>query len=53
MQLISFTRDGQIRSGGIEGVADPSMTRVIDLNAADSRLPAARRVGQPDAGTRR
>lgn len=40
MQLISFTRGGQIRSGGIEGVTDPSMTRVIDLNAADPRLPA-------------
>ena len=40
MQLISFTRHGQIRSGGIEGMADPSMTRVIDLNAADPRLPA-------------
>lgn len=39
MQLISFTRDGQIRSGGIEGPADPAMTRVIDLNAADPRLP--------------
>jgi 2-keto-4-pentenoate hydratase/2-oxohepta-3-ene-1,7-dioic acid hydratase in catechol pathway len=39
MQLISFTRHGQIRSGGIEGMADPSMTRVIDLNAADPRLP--------------
>jgi hypothetical protein len=40
MQLISFTRDGQIRPGGIEGVADPSMIRVIDLNVADPRLPA-------------
>jgi hypothetical protein len=40
MQLISFTRDGQIRSGGTEGVTGPSMTRVIDLNAADPRLPA-------------
>jgi acylpyruvate hydrolase len=40
MQLISFIRDGQIRSGGIEGVTRPSMTRVIDLNAADRRLPA-------------
>jgi acylpyruvate hydrolase len=40
MQLISFTRDGQIRSGAIEGEAGPSMTRVIDLNAADPRLPA-------------
>src|SRR5579864_1720652 len=40
MQLISFARAGQIRSGGIEGLADPSMTRVIDLNAADPRLPA-------------
>ena len=40
MQLISFTRAGQIRSGGIHGMADPSMTRVIDLNAADPRLPA-------------
>jgi hypothetical protein len=37
MQLISFTRDGQIRSGGIEGQASPSMTRAIDLNAADPR----------------
>src|SRR5580704_10476931 len=40
MQLVSFTRHGQIRSGGIEGTADPSMTQVIDLNAADPRLPA-------------
>jgi acylpyruvate hydrolase len=40
MHLISFTRDGRIRSGGIEGVADPSVTRVIDLNAADPQLPA-------------
>jgi 2-keto-4-pentenoate hydratase/2-oxohepta-3-ene-1,7-dioic acid hydratase in catechol pathway len=41
MQLISFTRDGRIRSGGIEGVlTDPSSTRVVDLNAADPRLPA-------------
>ena len=40
MQLISFTRDGQIRSGGTEGVTGPSMTRMIDLNAADPRLPA-------------
>jgi 2-keto-4-pentenoate hydratase/2-oxohepta-3-ene-1,7-dioic acid hydratase in catechol pathway len=40
MQLISFTRDGQIRSGAIEGEAGPAMTRVIDLNAADPRLPA-------------
>jgi 2-keto-4-pentenoate hydratase/2-oxohepta-3-ene-1,7-dioic acid hydratase in catechol pathway len=40
MQLISFTRDGRTRSGGIEGPADPSMTRVVDLNAADPRLPA-------------
>jgi hypothetical protein len=40
MQLIGFTRDGHIRSGGIEGVADPSMTRALDLNAADPRLPA-------------
>jgi 2-keto-4-pentenoate hydratase/2-oxohepta-3-ene-1,7-dioic acid hydratase in catechol pathway len=40
MHLISFTRDGQIRSGGIEGVPDPSTMRVIDLNAADPRLPA-------------
>jgi acylpyruvate hydrolase len=40
MHLISFTRDGRIRSGATEGVPDPSMTRVIDLNAADPRLPA-------------
>ena len=40
MQLISFTRDGQIRSGGVEGVTVLSMTRVIDLNGADPRLPA-------------
>ena len=40
MHLISFTRDGRIRSGGIEGVTDPSAMRVIDLNAADPRLPA-------------
>jgi 2-keto-4-pentenoate hydratase/2-oxohepta-3-ene-1,7-dioic acid hydratase in catechol pathway len=41
MQLISFTRDGRIRSGGIEGVlTDPSTTRVVDLNDADPRLPA-------------
>jgi len=40
MHLISFTRDGRIRSGGTEGVPDPSITRVIDLNAADPRLPA-------------
>lgn len=40
MHLISFARDGQIRSGATEGVPDPSMTRVIDLNAADPRLPA-------------
>jgi 2-keto-4-pentenoate hydratase/2-oxohepta-3-ene-1,7-dioic acid hydratase in catechol pathway len=41
MQLISFTRDGRIRSGGIEGVlTEPSTTRVVDLNAADPRLPA-------------
>jgi len=41
MQLISFTRDGRIRSGGIDGVlTDPSTTRVVDLNEADPRLPA-------------
>jgi acylpyruvate hydrolase len=41
MQLISFTRDGRIRSGGIEGLlTDPSTTRVVDLNEADPRLPA-------------
>jgi acylpyruvate hydrolase len=40
MHLVSFTRDGQIRSGATEGLPDPSMTRVIDLNAADPRLPA-------------
>jgi acylpyruvate hydrolase len=41
MQLISFTRDGQIRSGVIEEVlTDPSTTRVVDLNQADPRLPA-------------
>jgi acylpyruvate hydrolase len=41
MQLISFTREGRIRSGGIEGVlTDASTTRVVDLNAADPRLPA-------------
>jgi 2-keto-4-pentenoate hydratase/2-oxohepta-3-ene-1,7-dioic acid hydratase in catechol pathway len=40
MQLISFTRDGQVRSGGIESPADPSMNPVIDLNPADPRLPA-------------
>jgi 2-keto-4-pentenoate hydratase/2-oxohepta-3-ene-1,7-dioic acid hydratase in catechol pathway len=40
MQLISFTRDGQIRTGAIEGMADPLMNRAIDLNAADPRLPA-------------
>jgi acylpyruvate hydrolase len=41
MQLISFTRDGRIRSGGIEEVlTDPSTTRVVDLNQADPRLPA-------------
>jgi 2-keto-4-pentenoate hydratase/2-oxohepta-3-ene-1,7-dioic acid hydratase in catechol pathway len=41
MQLISFTRDGRIRSGAIEqALTDPSTTRVVDLNAADPRLPA-------------
>ncbi len=36
MQLISFTRDGRIWSGGIEGVlTDPSTPRVVDLNEAD------------------
>jgi acylpyruvate hydrolase len=41
MQLISFTRDGRIRSGAIEEVlTDPSTTRVVDLNEADPRLPA-------------
>jgi acylpyruvate hydrolase len=41
MQLISFTRDSRIRSGGIEGVlTNPSTTRVVDLNEADPRLPA-------------
>jgi len=46
MQLISFTRDGQIRSGGPEGEAGPSMTRVIDLNAADPRGDVQHRNGQ-------
>jgi acylpyruvate hydrolase len=41
MQLISFTREGRIRSGGIEDVlTDASTARVVDLNAADPRLPA-------------
>jgi len=40
MHLVSFTRDGQIRAGATEGLPDPSVTRVIDLNAADPRLPA-------------
>jgi 2-keto-4-pentenoate hydratase/2-oxohepta-3-ene-1,7-dioic acid hydratase in catechol pathway len=41
MQLISFTREGRIRSGGVEGVlTDASTTRVVDLNEADPRLPA-------------
>jgi acylpyruvate hydrolase len=40
MQLISFTRDGRIRSGAIEEVLnEPSRTRVVDLHAADPRLP--------------
>jgi 2-keto-4-pentenoate hydratase/2-oxohepta-3-ene-1,7-dioic acid hydratase in catechol pathway len=41
MQLISFTREGRIRSGGIEDVlTDASTARVVDLNAADPRRPA-------------
>lgn len=41
MQLISFTRDGRIRSGAIgEVLTGPSTTRVVDLNQADPRLPA-------------
>jgi acylpyruvate hydrolase len=41
MQLISFTRDGRIRSGAIEeALTSPSMTRAVDLNEADPRLPA-------------
>ena len=41
MQLISFTRDGRVRSGAIEEVlTGPSTTRVVDLNQADPRLPA-------------
>ena len=40
MQLISFARDGRIRSGAIEEVInEPSRTRVVDLHAADARLP--------------
>jgi acylpyruvate hydrolase len=41
MQLISFTRDGRIRSGAIDDVlTNPSTTQAVDLNAADPRLPA-------------
>ncbi len=40
MQLISFTRDGRIRTGAIEEVlTGPSTTRVVDLHDADPRLP--------------
>ena len=41
MQLISFSRDGRIRPGAIrEVLTGPSATAVLDLNAADERLPA-------------
>ncbi len=41
MQLISFSRDGRIRPGAIrEVLTAPSATAVLDLNAADERLPA-------------
>jgi 2-keto-4-pentenoate hydratase/2-oxohepta-3-ene-1,7-dioic acid hydratase in catechol pathway len=41
MQLISFIRDGRIRSGAVsEPLTGPSPLRAVDLNDADRRIPA-------------
>ena len=41
MQLISFIRDGRIRSGAVsEMLTGPSMLQAVDLNDADPAIPA-------------
>ena len=41
MHLVSFTRDGQVRSGAVDELpTGPAGVRVLDLNDADPRLPA-------------
>lgn len=41
MQLISFIRDGRIRSGAVsETLTGPSQLQAVDLNDADPRIPA-------------
>ena len=41
MHLVSFPRDGQVRSGAVDELpTGPAGVRVLDLNDADPRLPA-------------